>query len=187
MFHTILIYHLKNTPLFLQNAKCTVKQNSQLKRNQTSHQPSHLLLSHKQCYHMTPVFTLTLDKARDILDKHCQHEVFKFHNRNWVIISHFFLDDNNDNDIFVELLNCNHKISFNSIIVSEITFNYSCSIAPRAHKWKHLPNVDYDMKAFIAVTDEVLSFECHPHFNNGHCRLTSWPLPPLDTEQLASK
>ncbi len=59
----------------------------------------------------------------------------------------------------VLLINCNHNISFNSSIVSEIIFNYLKSEATHLTDSKHMPNADSNMKTFLAYT---VCSDAHP-------------------------
>jgi hypothetical protein len=70
---------------------------------------------------------------------------------------YFFPDDMNDDIVKVDLLNCNHTITFNSIIVGEIVLNYSKSDVPCVKDNEHLPNADYDIKSFLLYSDDMSS------------------------------
>ena len=101
-----------------------------------------------------PVFSLTGSHASYILDNKCTRENFEFHNSNWPIVTHFYnsSEDNSDFVPSVHLLQCNHNVSFNSTVVSEIVFNYSCSKAKRCTENKHMPVADSDLKCFLALS-----------------------------------
>ena len=108
-----------------------------------------------------PTFTLGHSEAAQILDTNCTRRKIEFHNSNWPIVSHFYTtQDNNSNEVpQVFLLNCNHNVFFNSLIVSEIVFNYSKSVATRLSDSKHMSNADSDMKTFLAYMD---CLDVHP-------------------------
>lgn len=57
--------------------------------------------------------------------------------------------------IHVELMSCNHNISFNCSVVSKILFNYLKSFAPNFVDGKHFPNVDSDKTSFLVYSKEV--------------------------------
>jgi hypothetical protein len=102
-----------------------------------------------------PTFTLGHSEAAQILDTNCTQRKIEFHNSNWPIICHFYTtqDNNSDEVPQVFLLNCNHNVSFNSTVVSEIVLNYSKSVAIQLSDSKHISNADSDMKAFLAYMD----------------------------------
>ena len=101
-----------------------------------------------------PVFSLGHDDASYILDNACTREMIEFHNSNWPIVTHFYNTVGEDPDFVpcVHLLQCNHNVSFNSGVVSEIVFNYSKSQAERLVENKHMPNADHDFKSFLALS-----------------------------------
>ena len=77
-----------------------------------------------------PIFSLGHSEAARLLDTTCTQRKLEFHNSNWPIVCHFFSSsDNNDAEYVpqVQLILCNHNISFNSSVVSESAFNYSKS------------------------------------------------------------
>jgi hypothetical protein len=94
-------------------------------------------------------------EAAQILDTNCTRRKIEFHNSNWPIVTCFYTRQDSDSDEVpqVFLLNCNHNISFNSSVVSEIVFNYSKSVATRLSDSKHMSNADSNMKTFLAFTD----------------------------------
>jgi hypothetical protein len=57
----------------------------------------------------------------------------EFHNSNWALVTHFLPDDKNDDIIKVDLLDCNHNITFNCIVFSEIVLNIPSPMHPT---WK---------------------------------------------------
>ena len=103
----------------------------------------------------TPTFTMPHSAAAQVLDTNCTRRKIEFHNSNWPIVCDFYAtqDDKSDEVPQVYLLNCNHNVSFNSTVVSEIIFNYSKSEAPRLSDSKHMSNADSDMKSFLASTN----------------------------------
>ena len=84
----------------------------------------------------------------------CTRRKLDFHNSTLLIVSHFYCTDDDDPDFApkVQLIQCNHKVSFNNTFVSEIVFNYSKSKATSATENKHMPDVYYNMNCFLAFS-----------------------------------
>ncbi len=103
----------------------------------------------------TPTFTMPHSATAQVLDTKCTRRKIEFHNSNWPIVCNFYAtqDGKSDKVPQVYLLNCNHNVSFNSTVVSEIMFNYSKSEAPRLSDSKHMSNADSDMKSFLVSTN----------------------------------
>lgn len=102
-----------------------------------------------------PVFSLGHCEAARLLDTACTQRKLEFYSSNWPIVCHFFSCDK-DNAAYiplVQLINCNHNISFNSSVVSEIVYNYSKSHVSSLIDSKHMSNTDSDLKTFLALTD----------------------------------
>jgi hypothetical protein len=114
---------------------------------------SHILSMFQQIG--TPTFTMPHSAAAQVLDTNCTRRKIEFHNRNWPIVCDFYAtqDGKSDEVPQVYLLNCNHNVSFNSTVVSEIIFNYSESEAPRLSDSKHMSNEDSAMKSFLTSTN----------------------------------
>jgi hypothetical protein len=86
------------------------------------------------------VFTVEHSDTAYILDTACTQRKLDFHNSNWPIGTHFYgtVGDDPDFLIKVQLIQCNHNVSFNNTVVSEIVFNYSKSKATRVTESKHI-------------------------------------------------
>ena len=110
------------------------------------------MVGHNAC----DVFSLGHSEASRLLKTECIQISLEFHNSNWPIVCHFFSSSDNNNGDYapqVQLILCNHNVSFNGLVVSEIISNYSKSSVSHLVGSRYMLNANSDIKTFLAFTD----------------------------------